>query len=55
MGALSPLFLLGARPFLALALLVLSGCGTKYTRVPVLEDGLTTVVLRATKEGGAPG
>lgn len=36
------------------ALLASAGCGTRYARVPVHEDDLATVVLRATLEGGEP-
>jgi hypothetical protein len=39
---------------LAAALLLASGCGTTYLRVPVHEDELTRVLLRAEKRDGQP-
>jgi hypothetical protein len=39
---------------LGLALLVGSGCGTRYARVPVHEDDLTRVTLRAVLKDGQP-
>jgi hypothetical protein len=39
---------------LAAALLLANGCGTTYLRVPVHEDELTRVLLRAEKRDGQP-